>query len=282
MSRENRAVSEAEKKAREEALAEQRRIAIKQAEEARLAQLEEEKRLKEAQLAEERRVKEEEKEKKRKEQAEKKTQWFEPKTEKFMNDSGFWMGKYETTIAQYMACVDDGGCSTPEWLEKGNANNNDSSSVYSSLGESTEKKNYPIVWVSQHEANNYVQWLSKKTNRIYRLPTSDEWLTACQAVETTDYCGGNNLDLIAWYDMNSESILHAVGQKKANAWGLFDMSGNVAEWTSQVGETNQNGIIRGGGANDSKQYLLLTDMYSAIEQRSRFVGFRVLRESVLY
>ncbi|HEV3486687.1 MAG TPA: SUMF1/EgtB/PvdO family nonheme iron enzyme, partial [Vicinamibacterales bacterium] len=94
---------------------------------------------------------------------------------------------------------------------------------------------FPAISMTQYAANKYAQWLSAKTGEFYRVPTEAEWEYACRAGSTanqpaplTDY---------AWFKKNSataqftEGTYHKVGTKKPNAWGVYDMLGNVMEWT---------------------------------------------------
>jgi formylglycine-generating enzyme required for sulfatase activity len=117
---------------------------------------------------------------------------------------GFEMGKYEVTQAQWEAVMG----SNPSHF-KGD--------------------NLPVENVSWDDIQGFIQRLNGLSQRYtFRLPTEAEWEYACRAGTTGDYAG--SLDAMAWYEANSGNRTHPVGQKQPNAWGLYDMHGNVWEW----------------------------------------------------
>jgi formylglycine-generating enzyme required for sulfatase activity len=91
----------------------------------------------------------------------------------------------------------------------------------------------PVINVSWHDATAYCKWLSEETGETYRLLTEAEWEYACRAGSDTEYCYGDDpakLGEYAWYYENAGLKSHPVGEKLPNAWGLYDMHGNVWEW----------------------------------------------------
>lgn len=108
--------------------------------------------------------------------------------------------------------------------------------------------NAPVEWVSWNDAQDFIQWLNKVSGGGWRLPSEAEWEYACRAGGNHRYCGSNNPDEVAWHSGNSGKHAHAVGQKTPNAFGLYDMSGNVFEWVQDYYHDNYNGAPTNGSA----------------------------------
>ncbi len=182
---------------------------------------------------------------------------------------GFYMGRHEVTQAEYQMLT----------------GNNPSNFKGTSL---------PVEKVTWGEARSFADELSYRSGQKIRLPSEAEWEYACRGGEQTDLCGRGSVENLAWYKGNSEDKTHPVGRKRANAWGLHDMSGNVWEWVEDcsygyagaptdgsavttAGDCSRR-VSRGGSWFDSA-----ADVRSARRdadgpsERFDFLGFRVAR-----
>jgi formylglycine-generating enzyme required for sulfatase activity len=188
---------------------------------------------------------------------------------------GFYMGIYEVTQEQY---------------EKVTGSNNSES----------KGSNLPIEMVSWNEAVKFCTKLAQSEGKLYRLPTEAEWEYACRAGSAGKYCFGdddNRLKGYAWYSGNSGGKTHPVGEKTKNAFGLYDMHGNVLEWcqdwyasdwyskaseekrwNDSYGDKNRR-VIRGGSYSSGPAGCRSASRdYLAPDIRIYNVGFRLVLE----
>ncbi|MGN6355266.1 MAG: formylglycine-generating enzyme family protein [Parafilimonas sp.] len=142
----------------------------------------------------------------------------------------FWIEEHEVTYDEYILFADEQAdkAPKPDGITRPSPPYIDFTLGMGKAG------GFPANSMSQYAALMYCKWLYKKTGVFYRLPTEAEWEYAARAGSETAYFFGNDdnqLDDYAWYAANSENKYHKVMGKKPNAFGLYDMLGNVAEWT---------------------------------------------------
>jgi len=185
----------------------------------------------------------------------------------------FAIGKTEVTQGQWIAIMGD------------------NPSKYTNCGD-----NCPVEMVNWDDAQAFIQKLNGKTGKKYRLPSEAEWEYACRAGGNHTYCGSDSPDSIAWYGGlakpagNSGKTTNPVATKQPNAFGLYDMSGNVWEWVEDDYHENYNGapvdgsVWQGDGTmrvprGGSWSYLQNAAKRGGSEPKYRFgtIGFRLAR-----
>ena len=186
---------------------------------------------------------------------------------------GFWMGRYEVTQGQWKRIMG----SNPSRFKKGD--------------------NYPVERVSWDDAKEFIKKLNAKSNGSYefRLPTEAEWEYACRSGGKPEkYCGGSDVDSLAWYRGNSGKSTHPVGTKDPNGLGIYDMSGNIWEWCEDIyakdaysKHNRNNPIYAGGGPNRVRRGGSWDSGPRSVRSADRFgnkpgfryssLGFRLLR-----
>lgn len=234
----------------------------------------------------------------------------------------FWMSKYEITWDLYNLFVNRAideikgtNKASDVTIEVDAVSGATIPYVDMSLGMGTGE-DLPVANVTQLAASKFCAWLSAKTGHFFRLPTEAEWEYAARAGTATAFSFGNSTDDLGdygWYYENSENSYHKVGQKKPNPWGLYDMHGNVAEWTldqylpkvykNRIGVTDSPfeqpikeypRSVRGGSYYDDAEFLRSAARLGSTENwkmrdpqfpKSKwwntdapYVGFRIVRD----
>ena len=234
----------------------------------------------------------------------------------------FWMAKYETTWDLYNLFMSRNLDELQPAFNSKNEVNIDIDAVsgattpYVEMSFGMGTDGFPAISMTQLAAKKFCQWLSAITGNFYRLPTEAEWEYACRAGSEKAYSFGDDpkeLNNYAWFKDNSNNKYHKVGQKLPNSWGLYDMHGNVSEWTLDQYNTttylkaSQNlsknpivkpiklypRVVRGGSWKSSNYRLRSASRQASSKQwkkqdpqipRSKwwhtdaqFVGFRVVR-----
>lgn len=208
-----------------------------------------------------------------------------------VNIGAFQLGKTQVTVGQFKQFIAAAG--RTDLVD-------DNFMKYNAYGD-----NAPVVWVSWHDAQAFIDWLNKTDGGGYRLPTEAEWEYACRAEGGQHtYCGGNDLNALGWYYENSGNRQRPVGGKQPNAFGLHDMSGNVWEWVQDCWHDNYRGapsdghawkddlplpawmgncfgdkrVLRGGSwYNTAKSTRAANRGYNSPDYRSNGYGFRLAR-----
>lgn len=153
--------------------------------------------------------------------------------------SAFWIGRTEVTNAQYARFLNDVKPDDGQ-IEK---------YVYSDYSKLSKREDSwqveagfedcPMVWVSWYGAEAYCKWAGG------RLPTEAEWEYAAKGGRDCRYSGSNKLGEVGWFVENSGNEIHPVAKKKANGYGLYDMSGNVWEWCADRCDEAYYGVSPG-------------------------------------
>ncbi|MGD0092528.1 MAG: SUMF1/EgtB/PvdO family nonheme iron enzyme [Planctomycetota bacterium] len=151
----------------------------------------------------------------------------------------FYIAKYKTTVAQFRAFAETANYRTQAeqdgnkgWIWEGNVHK-EAAGINWKMPGFPQEDNHPVCVVSWDDVQEFCKWAATKTGRTVGLPTEAQWEYACRAGTTTSFNTGDadsDLDQAAWLDRNSDNHTHPVGQKKPNAWGLYDMHGNLFEW----------------------------------------------------
>jgi formylglycine-generating enzyme required for sulfatase activity len=160
--------------------------------------------------------------------------------------------------------------------------------------------NLPVEFVTYSEASEFCQKLtaleSDSSRYSYRLPTRSEWMYACLAGTTTDFYTGNcivapldrtaldaNLSKAAWYSANADGHPHRVGTKAPNAFGLYDMHGNVAEWVNKDVSDAEGGLwVCGGSWQDPPSEAFANNILKIVSRdvhtrATPHIGFRIVK-----
>ena len=221
--------------------------------------------------------------------------------------SDFYIGKYEITYAEYCEFLNDcDSLDVPNGNYKGTVLYDEY--LYAHLEKEGDKwvmdsnfANRPAVHITWFGANEYCNWLSKKTGHTYRLPTEAEWEYAARGGSSSKgyiFSGSDNdnVDKAIWYICNRGKLTtHPVGTKSPNELGIYDMSGNVWEWcmdkydehyyiispkNNPVNTTCYTScyVIRGGSWDSNLYRCRVTDRTNQCKRTSsRDTGFRVVR-----
>ncbi len=151
----------------------------------------------------------------------------------------------------------------------------------------------PVTMVSWYQVQDFIKKLNQAAHKNYRLPTEAEWEYAARGGTSSKdylYSGSNEIDEVAWYEMNSQKTVHQKGQKKPNELDIYDMTGNAWEWCSDwygcyssKAQTNPQGpdqgafkILRGSSwYNRAQSSVIAFRNRNEPDRQSKNIGFRL-------